>query len=193
MQTVEQVREALENGQRVTSLANLVRVAIEDGRAMLAVDDIKIVPNFSNWCRASHYVTEFGELDTDPPRATTRHCTACLAGAVMLGTLSELKALRRVLPQLGIGEWTDLDDSFHGPAGGAMWALDYVRKAQIENAYRALSSWDNAEHGALDEAMRGYKASAANFVGREKFEAHLNGLERDLLTRLDAFEEGRRG
>ena len=77
--TTEQVRQALRTGEtRITSLAALVRVAIEDGRKL---DPDTYHPNYE----AYHSPRDSG-------------CNVCFAGAVIAGTLSPSDPLTRLGP-----------------------------------------------------------------------------------------------
>ncbi len=78
MQGIEEVRTALrEKGDTpITSLASLMRVAIEDGRAMLKRPDVK--PTYNTWLAIAR---------EGPIGAFRNVCHACLAGGILLGTL----------------------------------------------------------------------------------------------------------
>ena len=87
MQTVEQVKEALEKREPVTSLASLVRVAIEDGREMLKRKRVR--PSYSTWCttresyKPPHPDATNEEIALAQDDDQQFECFVCLGGAVL--------------------------------------------------------------------------------------------------------------
>ncbi|MDE2761575.1 MAG: hypothetical protein OXK74_02155 [Gemmatimonadota bacterium] len=172
MQTPIEVRLALRQGFPVRSLASLVRVAIKDGREMLASG--KAEPDF-RWFYMRHRDGE---------------CTACLAGSVMFGTLREKGEFQ---PE-GYG---DLFDRYRETTAHALLALDDVRRGNVVTAYRRLEDGDDDDrHEAtpIEQAAQGYEHAKAgavvaesSFTDRETFARHLASLA-GLATDLEAIE-----
>ena len=123
MQTVEQVKEALRKALPVTSLAALIRVAIEDGRAMLAERE-HVLPDWSTWYRSRSYHGP---------------CTACFGGAVMLGTLDGIGKFR--LAECDVIGSHQLHIQYKPEQVAALCALDRVRRGDLRGAYSALGMW----------------------------------------------------
>ncbi|MXW18393.1 MAG: hypothetical protein F4139_00695 [Gemmatimonadetes bacterium] len=161
MQTVTEVRAALRAGAPVRSLASLVRVAIEDGREMLASG--KAEPDF-RWFYMRHRGGD---------------CTACLAGSVMLGTLREKGEFQ---PE----GYADLFDRYRQTTAWALLALDAVRRGALVMAYRRLEDGDDDDrHEAtpVEQVAQGYERAKAgavvaesSFNDRETFTRHLASL-----------------
>lgn len=183
MQTVSEVREALQRGtERVTSLASLVRVAIEDGRAMLK-DRPEVNPDYGIWWRRNEH---------------TGRCVACLAGAVMLGTLDGLGKHR--LENCDLVNSDALQIMYTGDQVAALCALDRTRQGNLFGAYRVLDpdrwSRDIEFRDAVErfefKRRKGSKTNRVSapgsfFTTRGEFETHLDGLE-TLADELEAFE-----
>ena len=91
MQTVEQVKEALEKREPVTSPASLVRVAIEDGREMLKRKRVR--PCYSTWCttresyKPPHPDATNEEIALAQDDDQQFECFVCLGGAVLIGAV----------------------------------------------------------------------------------------------------------
>ena len=186
MQTVEQVRQALRWARPVRSLAALVRVAIQDGREMLAErEDIR--PDWSTWYRA---------------RSLEGSCTACFGGAVMLGTLASHR-----LDSLDVVTSHHLAIICEREQYEALAALDRVRRGDLRSAYSALRLWhdrpDDPEcnRNAFRAAVRALKLARFErtggvtsapahfeFVRRDQFDEFLDDVEElaDQLAEIEA-------
>ena len=183
MQSIEEVRLALKDGRRVRSLASLIRVAVEDGREMLQRSDV--LPTYGYWCRdlpSGPAMT----LGYDGNGAET--CAACLAGAVIIGTLT-MDDER--IPNI---EGTDdLDTTFPPTTVRALHALDSVRQGAIQSAYGYIDCWpdDGVLLSALEkhrERWGGAIVEGAFFTNREGFARHLDALVSlaGVLERIEA-------
>ncbi len=183
MQTVSEVREALQRGTApVTSLASLVRLAIEDGRRMLK-DRPDVKPDYGIWWRRNEH---------------TKRCAACLAGAVMLGTLDGLGKHR--LDDCDLVNSDALRIMYTGDQVAVLCALDRTRQGNLFGAYRVLDPDRWSRDIEFRDAVKRFevarrKRSATNrvsapgsfFTDRELFEKHLDGLE-TLADELETFE-----
>ncbi|MDE2980849.1 MAG: hypothetical protein OXU74_06605 [Gemmatimonadota bacterium] len=173
MQTTVEVRLALRQGGPVRSLAALVRLAIEDGRQMLA--DGKVRPDF-RWFIMRH---------------EGRVCSACLAGGVMFGTL-------RMTGEIAPEGYADLFDLFPERTAFALLALDAVRRGQLVLAYRRIHDGDDDDRHKptpIEEAVQGYERVKAGgsvthsgFIGPDAFRKHLASLE-GLAADLEQLED----
>lgn len=175
MQTSIEVQLALRQGQPVRSLAALVRLAIEDGRQMLA--DGKVRPDY-RWFFMRH------------GSPVENVCSACLAGGVMLGTL-------RMTGEIELDAWADLFDLFPESTAYALLALDAVRRGQLVRAYRCIHDGDDDdrhEPTPIEEAAEGYERAMYGttgygaFTDRDGFTRHLAVLE-DLAADLEELEK----
>lgn len=187
MQGIEEVREILRADDpegRITSLAALVRVAIEDGRAMLKREDVN--PHYSNWLTVTREYVDDGGIRTHEPR-----CTVCLAGGILLGTRSYKiegdPLCRRETP-----------DRQPRHVRKAMMALECVRQESYLMAYEHLGMvprWgtrdDSPDERAANDERRTVWAGAVLEVMRPHqvpFEARLftsAGRFSELLDELD--------
>lgn len=184
MQTVEQVREALRKALPVTSLASLIRVAVEDSRKVLANREIR--PDWSIWYRDG---TEYAP------------CAVCFGGAVMLGTLAGCS--RRPLSHFHSSRFASL---FEPPQYAALFALDRARRGDLRGAYSALERWHLGDGSPVEDRdpfrdavcelrrerrRRHTDVTAApaysEFKGREEFRLFLDSVCR-LADELEALE-----
>ena len=181
MQTVEEVRTALQSPEgRVTSLASLIRLGIEDGRKML-VERQDVRPDYAVWYRR---------------RSIEGTCTACLAGGVMLGTLAELGKHR--LEDCDLINSHALQIMYSRHQVNALCALDRVRQGNIEGAYRSLGLWNDFEfRGALDKVLVARTVRSrvsrqgptdSQFTSRGLFASHLDSLD-ELASELEEVEQ----
>ena len=188
MQAKEEVRAILRqeeagDDERITSLAVLVAVAIEDGRAILKDDDVH--PTYARWL----------ELDRKPEPT----CNVCFAGGILLGTRQFEVA------DLLLGEALR-PDAFPHHVSDAMNALEYVRQGSYVNAYYYLGlvpQWsdDNDDpetreakyerrlqwSAELIKRVADHQPPHTMFRGRDDFTAFLDGMD-DIVRRLEAFE-----
>lgn len=186
MQTVEEVRSALQGDGNtpVTSLVSLIRLAIEDGREMLAQYS-KVRPDYSVWWRNSRY----------------EGCAACLAGAVMLGTLGARGTqggfAGTALENCDVINSDGLVLMYKRHQVNALSALDRVRAGAIQAAYRALGLWEDSQfRSELDRLLfkrrkrspQKRQAPARQFFqSREAFQEHLAALD-ELAGELEGVE-----
>jgi hypothetical protein len=186
MQTVTQVKEALREAQPVTSLVSLIRVAIEDGRKMLAArQDIR--PDWAMWYRS---------MSNEGP------CTACFAGAVMLGTLDGLGKHR--LENCDVIGSHELAIQYRRTQYAALVALDRTRRGDLWGAYSALGRWylgdgkperreafrDAVERVHLERRHSTPTTTAPDdheFVSRPQFESFLASVS-ELADQLESVE-----
>ena len=196
MQTVEQVKEALREARPVRSLAALVWLGIEDGRAMLD-ERPHVRPDYTVWYRAPSFEEQ---------------CTACLAGGIILGTLAG--CAKRSIESTDLTTTVGLDHTFERNQVRALIALDRARQGNFDSAYRALGLWERPYGTALSPervALRndvielttarrkrtGISAPDGwSFMSRATFETHLDALgelaeelERLEATHADLFRE----
>ena len=170
MQTVEEVKHALKADKPVTSVASLIRLGIEDGRKMLE-DRPDVRPDYSDWYRA---------------RSIEGPCTACLAGAVMLGTLAKLG--RHRLESCDLIDSHGLPIMYRRHQVAALCALDRVRQGNIDGAYKALRGFDWYDsapryhvQGLMQRRRRESKTNregptGAFFTSHFEFASHLDSL-----------------
>ncbi|MYA41523.1 MAG: hypothetical protein F4Z31_07210 [Gemmatimonadetes bacterium] len=180
MQTVEEVRSALQGDGDVpvTSVAALVRLAIEDGRTMLA-EHPNVTPDYSVWWMR----------DT-----IERSCAACLAGAVMLGTLDGFGKHR--LDNCDVVDSHGLGIMYRPHQVSALCAIDRVRQGNIMGAYRALKMREAVDVHAIDRLFvrrhrrdpeHGARPKHMCFVNRDNFADHLDSLD-ELAAQLEVIE-----
>ena len=190
MQTVEQVKEALEKREPVTSLASLVRVAIEDGREMLKRKRVR--PSYSTWCttresyKPPHPDATNEEIALAQDDDQQFECFVCLGGAVLIGAVG-FNPFVNGLYQAKEPHHFDIATS------DAMRALDQVRQGSVTMAYCILGLAPNDLQGR-EEFVRAHRAHRDMhfvehkfFVGRDEFGKHLDSLD-GLADRLEAFE-----
>ena len=130
MQTVEQVKEALEKREPVTSLASLVRVAIEDGREMLKRKRVR--PSYSTWCttresyKPPHPDATNEEIALAQDDDQQFECFVCLGGAVLIGAVGFDPFVNGLY---------QAKEPHHFPlaTSDAMRALDQVRQGSVTN------------------------------------------------------------
>ena len=181
MQTVEEVRTALQSPEgRVTSLASLIRLGIEDGRKMLE-ERADVRPDYGVWYRS---------------RGVMQDYTACLAGGVMLGTLHDLGKHR--LEECDLINSHALEIMYSRHQVNALSALDWVRQGNIEGAYRSLGLWNDLEfRGALDKVLVARTVRSrenrrgpthSQFTSRGMFASHLDSLD-ELASELEGIEQ----
>ena len=159
-QTTQAVREALRTDGQITSLASLVRVAIEDGRQL----DPEV------------YTPDYGSYHSPVTRGDRPTCNVCLAGAAIVGTL-------RVSPAVSTGPSDFKVDRSQPRTARALMALDSVRTGSYGSAYGRL------EIALFDEYPNGLPYPRMScFDGFDAFGAHLDDLELRVLPQLRDFE-----
>ena len=190
MQTVEQVKEALKKREPVTSLASLVRVAIEDGREMLKRKRVR--PSYSTWCttresyKPPHPDATNEEIALAQDDDQQFECFVCLGGAVLIGAVGFDPFVNGLY---------QAKEPHHFPlaTSDAMRALDQVRQGCVTNAYGILGLLpvDLLAHEEFVRAHRAHRdmhfVEHKFFVGRDEFGKHLDSLD-GLADRLEAFE-----
>ena len=190
MQTVEQVKQALQWARPVRSLAALIRVAVEDGREVLA-ERPDIRPDWAVWYRSAH---------------AHGPCTVCFGGAVMLGTMDGLGKHR--LEDCDVIGSHQLRIQYRTEQYEALVALDRARRGDLRGAYTILGRWYRSDGKACPKvtAFRedvialqvarqrhdpagGLTSAPAHreFKAREQFDGFLDSVE-ELADQLDEIE-----
>lgn len=115
MQTPQECRTALEKGERITSLAALIEVALDDAQRL---DRKRYVPHNGHWLRL--FVS---------PKAPDKRCHLCLAGMTLKRTIG-------AEPYTEGATLGELDMRTEQRA--ALYALDEVRRGMWADAMHRL-------------------------------------------------------
>ncbi len=117
--TKQECRMALEKGERITSLAALIEVALDDAQGL---DRKRYVPHNGLWHRTVH------GMEPMPPEDIDERCHVCLGGMVIAGTL-RVEHGKKVAPG---------DPVFDDGPRHALYALDEVRTGRWADAANRL-------------------------------------------------------